>query len=297
MPPQPTNDILFPTLSDRVKRGHCVAVLGAGVSAPDYPLWPELIETLRTKCELRPEDEASGNPLDVAEVAKTKDTSKYYGVLRHLFARKKKYTCLKRYHLLARINFASIITLNMDPLLLDVIALHRNVTASAYPWLQNEYHGRSEVFFLHGRVDPDSTSGPEIVLSRSDFEQAYDPLCCMLWSFVQQTLLSYDICFLGCNPSEPYLHRLISSCRSIRDGQFGMNKQDPPRWFLLAEEAWTVPPEVAEAGIAIVKYPMHNGSYVTFDNILESWADKKPPEFRTPGAQNSIYEAGEEPSR
>ena len=87
-PVPPTNDVLFEVLTRVIWEGHCNVVIGAGVSAADYPLWADLIAILQQRCGLRAEDLLSTNPLDVAQAAKDKYPEEYARVLDEVFKRK-----------------------------------------------------------------------------------------------------------------------------------------------------------------------------------------------------------------
>jgi hypothetical protein len=151
----PTNDVLFQVLTRVIWEGRCIVVLGAGVSAADYPLWTDLIAILQERCGLRAEDLLSTDPLDVAQAAKDKDPQEYARTLDEGFSRKGRPLSATRYRLLARIKFASYINLNLDPLLLDILDEHFDITVSEYPHLQNQHHGSRELFYMHGRLGPD----------------------------------------------------------------------------------------------------------------------------------------------
>ena len=63
-------------------------VIGAGLSAADYPLWPGLIEILQERCGLRAENIVGTDPLDVAQAAKDKKPLEYARALDQTFKRK-----------------------------------------------------------------------------------------------------------------------------------------------------------------------------------------------------------------
>jgi SIR2-like domain len=297
-PVPPTNDVLFEVLTRVIWEGRCIVVIGAGVSAADYPVWTDLIAILQERCGLRAEDLLSTNPLDVAEAAKDKNPEEYARVLDEVFKRKDRPLSAKRYHLLARINFSSYVNLNLDPLLLDILDVHFDVTVSEYPHLQNQHHGRHELFYMHGRLGPDRpASTSRIVLTRAEFDQAYNPLQTRLHGFIQATMLDHHVCFLGCSPTEPYLARLMAACKSFCDADHGLVDPDRPRWFLLAEESYPESPALAASGIHLVRYPRRDASFSGMDAVLDYWAKKKPPTLRTPGVEPSPYRVDVEPDR
>lgn len=296
--PPPTNDALFEVLTRMIWEDRCIVVIGAGVSAADYPLWDRLIAILQERCGLRAEDVLTTSPLDVAQAARDKNPEEYARALDDVFKAKERPLSAKRYHLLARINFGSYITLNFDPLLLDVLDLHFDVTVSEYPHLQNQNHGHQELFYMHGRLGPGRPAATSpVVLTRSDFDRAYDPLQTRLHGFIQATMLDHHVCFLGCNPTEPYLARLLTACKGFCDADHGLINPSRPRWFLLAEDNYPDSPLLATSGIHLVRYPRRDAGFSGMDAVLEYWAKKKPPAVRTPGVSPSPYRVDVEPDR
>src|SRR4051812_1846599 len=126
----PTNDAVFPALRTSIWSRRCVAVIGAGVSAPDYPLWTDLIGELQERCGVRAEDALSSSPLDIAQAAADKNRSEYFRALDEIFARRSAPVTAGRYHLLARIPFVSYVSLNVDPLLVETLDLHKDIVIS-----------------------------------------------------------------------------------------------------------------------------------------------------------------------
>ena len=240
----------------------------------------------------------SGSFLDLAEAAKVKDPVRFWETVSKTFARRDNPHSAYRYHLLARLRCPSYLTLNFDPLLIDILSLHGNVTVSVYPKVQDWKHGDGEVFHLHGRVPPDHRGGPvDLVLTRTDFERAYNPFESMLHAFLQSTLMNNDLCFIGCNPAEENLQRILNACRLIRRQVYGLNYPSPPRWYLLQDDSATPPPCLREAGIEIVEYPKTDAGYVGLDKILEYWADKRDPVVRVPGVRRQPFDPATEPQR
>src|SRR5262245_44780540 len=95
--PPPTNDVIFPPLKESIQAGRCVAVVGAGMSASDYPTWVHLISKLQERCGVRAEDLTSSNLLDIAQVAKDKNPSEYFQALDEIFGRREAPKSARRY--------------------------------------------------------------------------------------------------------------------------------------------------------------------------------------------------------
>lgn len=294
----PTNNVIFPALTSSIQKGECIAIIGAGLSAGDYPIWTDLIGQLQDRCGLRAEDLPSTDPLDIAQAAKDKDAQAYFRALDKIFARRKAPVTAKRYHLLARIGFVSYISLNLDPLLVDTLDQHRNIKVSDFPNLHAQNHGNREVFCIHGRLGPGRpAASTPMVLTRRDFENAYDPDATLLHSFIQQTFLAHDVCFLGCNPAESYLRRILESCKRQCQLQHGITSGTRPNWYLLADEGYEQFDAVSHCGIELVHYPKGDPQFSGMDSVLEYWAERKPPFLRPPGVQRSPFDPEVKPDR
>ena len=294
----PTNDVLFDALTDVIQEGNCIAIIGAGVSADDYPLWDKLVSTLQNGCGVRSEDLTGDDFLDIAEVAKKKNRRSYFKILDDVFSQKENPKSLCRYHMLSRIKFSSYITLNYDSLLLDTIDLHRDVTVSQYPSLKSQHHGKQELFYIHGRLGPDQpASQASIVLTRAEFEEAYNPYEQRLHAFLQSTFLDYNVCFIGCNPDEPHMKFLIKAFNNFSEKKHGLHDVMRPKWFLLWDGESDSPELLKDCGIHMVKYPRRDKSFSGLDQVLEYWANRKKPVIREAGVEKSSYDTNVEPEK
>ena len=198
----PTNDVVFPALKASIDQDRCIAVIGAGMSADDYPIWTDLISKLQKRCGVRSEDLSSRDPRDIAQTAQDKNPNAYFQALDEIFARKRAPGAAARYHLLARVGFISYLSLNVDPLLVDTFDLHRNITVSEFPNLQAQNHGRGEVFCIHGRLGPRRPAATTpIVLTRQEFDNAYDPWGSSLHSFIKPSSRTTSVSWVAIRPS------------------------------------------------------------------------------------------------
>jgi len=294
----PNNRPLFDRLTESVSSGRCIAVLGAGMSVPDYPIWDVLVRKLTDFCKVKPEDVVRSDPLDLAEAAQRNDPDGFWHVMRGAFAPKEHLVCATRYHLLERIGFASYLTLNFDPVLATVFSLHRNVTVSQYPWLHGRYHGKQELFYLHGRFEwSDDSKPPRVVLTRTEFEQAYKSSKSLLYAFLLTTFTQYDVCFLGCNPAQADMRKLLAACREIRESAFGYKTPNRPTWYLLVDSDSRLPKSVTAAGLELVPYDKQDRDYSGLDEILRYWARQQTPYVRQPGDPVQNYSPHAEPPR
>jgi hypothetical protein len=269
-----SNHILFSNLLQSIHRGNCVAIIGAGVSVPDYPLWDELVRRLQRACDVRIEDEPSSDVLKIAAAAKRKNNDAFLKEMRAIFALPDSPKTASRYHLLARTKFKSFLTLNFDPLLISTFDQHRDVEFCSYPRLPGQILGAREVIHLHGRIVQDPSLQEDFVLTEEDFDVAYDPNGQRLHSLLQNTFIDHDVCFLGCKPTEPNVKRLLRACRKICGKHYNKNPQQVPRWFWLLES--TATKLVKVPGVHTVTYPP-GYSFAGFDAALKLMAEKKDP--------------------
>ncbi len=181
---------------------------------------------------------------------------------------------------------------------MDTFDLHHNITVSDFPNLQAQYHGRGEVFCIHGRLGPERPAATtRIVLTRQEFDSAYDPWRGPLHSFIQQTVLAYDLCFLGCNPAEPYLASILKSWKGHRQEQHGLTSSARPQWYLLADEGYEQLDVAAACGIHVVQYDKQDSKFTGLNSVLEYWTKKKPPFLRPAGVQESRFDPNVEPDK
>ena len=169
---------------------------------------------------------------------------------------------------------------------------------SDFPNLQAQHHRRREVFCIHGRLGPGRPAATTpIVLTRREFDSAYDPWGSSLHSFIQQTILAHDLCFLGCNPAEPYLARILESCKRHCQAEHGLTSNARPQWYLLADEGYEQLDAATDCGIRVVQYDKRDSQFTGMDSVLEYWANKKPPFLRQAGVQESSFKLDVEPGQ
>lgn len=290
-PAPPTNDHLLLPLHEAIKSGRCVAIIGAGMSRPDYPDWSSLISSIATQC---PEDfiynTDSESLLDIADRIRVQHPTIYANSLRKQFIRKDNVKCASRYHYLARIPFHHYLTTNYDPVLIDTHNLHKDVIYSAYPDLPSTSMKKGHICHLHGYADPDggTLDVDHLVLTHSDFTKAYDPDQSFLSTFLRTIFHEYSVCFLGCGFKDEFLPHLIKCCHSLRQIFFGWTKPNCPRWYAVVDsesDAAAFNPD--ETGIQPVRYSNVEGDYRRFDELLQLFAGGNRPRCLTTESRTS----------
>ncbi len=284
----PTNDPLFPDLTERIMSGRCNAFIGAGMSLQVYPAWNELIERVCRACGVNTGNVTSQNisRLELAQTAKDKNRCAYFRELHNIF---KPADPTHRHHLLARLPFKSYLTTNYDSLLLGACEFNNDnsVGYSEYPALEIEHRTDGEVFFLHGRINPtDLNSEPNIVLTNNDFTYAYSET--LLRSFLEQLLTFSNVCFLGCSLEDEYLQGVFRLCKKFRDAVKTQGHSNDPRWFILLDQESPLSEKWKEIGIKPVYYDKVNSGHDGLCKILEYWVDQKPAILRPLGRDERV---------
>lgn len=310
--PLPTNDPLLTALKDAIVGGQCVAVIGAGMSRPDYPDWNGLTEELIDKCSLSRSEVAGLEDAEVAVLARDRSPKVYYATIDRLFGscpprmvaggnaedHSAPLMCAERYHLLARIKFCSYVTLNFDPVLATILSLHYNVNVSTYPSLNFEYIQSKELYYLHGRLgDGQSASTARLVLTSDSFNDAYRSTHRPAWNFFQETFMHKDVCFLGCNPAESNMRTILEVCQSQCKIEHGYANPERPRWFLVwdgdsdrpIDPRTKAPVDLDQMGIHLLHYPKIDPKFSGLDGLLQYLAGAQSPIFRKPGVQRNRY--------
>src|SRR5690242_955587 len=175
--------------------GRAVAFLGAGVSAPLYPLWTRLIGDLIDAAASRLDDSqaetlralASQSPEEVVEIVRSAlGTGAYREVLRQVFRVRtdeetgRSWTPVQE--LVCRCAFQAVVTTNYDPGIVDArMRVRPDVSATGFTtwedelamdqWRTGDVFGEAKlpVLFAHGlHSRPDS-----IVLATTEYRRAY----------------------------------------------------------------------------------------------------------------------------
>lgn len=284
MPTQPPffSDELV-SLKNALGDRHCIAFLGAGLSATDYPPWSALLPQLCKLCDFSPAPDTS-SALDLAEeLRRAVGSARYEAALRHVFRRTDHPTCAQRYHWLARMPFKCYVTTNFDPLLVDTLSLHTNVRISQHPHISVQHMHNGELHFIHGRMPQTDTSTCDVVLTRSDFARAYHqdaPLPPFLTS-----LYEHDLCFIGCGFTDEYLANILITCEAIKQRVFAPTNVNPPRWYAIVPHNHPATEELRNRyGLRLVTYPpgATDDDHSYLDKALSWLAGDEPPQVREP---------------
>ena len=211
-------------LISAIQKDDCIAFVGAGLSkACGYKDWKELtIELGKAICKDTTEVPPENWPA-IAQEAQERAEHDYYRILENEYS----YDVMKdNYHEMhvevLKIPFAAYFTTNFDNCLEE--AANRtgiNVKVHNYPILDISKLKENKARMLahiHGRVrDENGTlQVRNTVLTSSEYEKAYEPSGSLLFSFLQQSLTTYTMLFLGFNLlREPHIKKLFDIRKKI----------------------------------------------------------------------------------
>jgi hypothetical protein len=300
------DNALYKELVEQVNSRRCVAFIGSGLSMGQYPSWPDLIGQLCEACGLLGEAADARKTQDpdvltrLADVAHDRDREAYHRKLDDVFGRRVTHT-RAAYGLLARLPFASYVTVNFDPLLgYEGMKPEHNIRGiRTLPALQVHELASRCIFYVHGYIqDGRSSANHPLVLRHSEFERAYDVSQSMLHSFLQQLLISYPVLFIGVGLGEPQLRRVFEICRGIRRGIEEEYGAPAPKRYILRPTVLRTGQdsggkaagrdEVAKAeaeedilfeeiDVKVVRYYQRDSGHSGIEEMLEEWGDLSPP--------------------
>ena len=207
---------------EELRRGNCVALVGAGLSKQvELPTWEELVFDLCEECHIaNPKEEILSGQKELYDIAQEiKDSLSQSDYLKIL--RKKLTPPNMDYgetHLsLLKANFCSFLTTNYDDGLeraaagLSVNGMQRNI--QVYPILDQTLLKQRTVFYLHGKIHEGV-----IVFARNDYERAYGQhkaIESVLWDAYSQM----NIVILCCSFEDKYMIELFEKCKRELDKQ------------------------------------------------------------------------------
>jgi SIR2-like domain len=225
---------LWPFINKR-----CVVWVGAGLSAAaGYPQWSDLISRLCAACNVEPLNSvelSSDDLIDKAEECKRANSESYHTTLARIFGQLVAQTRQALY-LLMKLPFQAYITTNFDLLLSSAGALHDCRNVYSYPSLPVGKINRTprSIFHIHGRAsDGENPSGENLILARSDFDQAYGGI---VRSFLEQLLVYHNVLFLGCSLTEPAMQAVFQRVHEIHvqiKTSIAAGNNPPKRFVLL----------------------------------------------------------------
>jgi hypothetical protein len=223
----------------------CVAWIGAGFSALEYPSWKQLITDLCIGCGIDPPTSDKPEELiNKAQQCKECNPDTYRTILYKSFEEPR--SIPRNYLYITKLSFQGYVTTNYDPLL--SLAIQESILESNiyniyyYPSLRFDKLNNREtsVYYIHGAINADRDLN--IVLTKDEFDNAYG-VAGMTNSFLVQLFTFKNILFLGCRLSEAEIDFTLSRVHSIQEqieATFGPGLRIPKKIILLPAQIATI---------------------------------------------------------
>ncbi|HET9656705.1 MAG TPA: SIR2 family protein [Kineosporiaceae bacterium] len=288
--------------------GQATAFLGAGVSAPLYPLWTQtitaLIDTAVTyglpdQVAATLNSQAARQPDTVVEIIRQRvGGPRYQAVLREVFAARRDpdtgNTWTPAHELVCRCAFRAIVTTNYDPGIVNArmrVRPHCNATGFTTwtddlgldNWLSGDVYARDElpVLFAHGHHNQPDT----IVLGTTEYRRAYTG---KLPRLIARLIESGHLVWIGFSFVDPAIASIL---REVAE-QTG-TRTDPgiaPRhiailgWDPAAGDDPATLRELAEIqyGADLILYPTPDGDHTRLRALLADLTDPRHPAPASP---------------
>ena len=213
----PENIKNFEFFIEELKKGNCVALVGAGLSKPlKIPDWEKLVYELarfsRLKYSKEEIEESLDKRLDVAEEArsyweKEDDLDKYDDFLKER-CQPKQVPYNPVHTTLLQVKFISYLTTNFDNVLdnaaKDVNDGEMLKNTQILPDFDPTLLRTRKLFYLHGKIQ-----SRNIVLTRSEYDRAYGykRMKDLLWNVYS----NMTIVMIGFSLEDPYIQRLFEN--------------------------------------------------------------------------------------
>lgn len=306
-------------LDNLIQSGECIVFVGSGLSSDFYPSWDKLIELLCNKCGVDfPDDEEEKRKLsadeffEYAEKAYVKDKNEYFNILKNVFSKRVSFP--PEYNYLSEIRFKSFLTINFDPLLAEINRKHKPKYRTHRTDLLTKEIEEGNVFYIHGYVqEGGEVEDKQLVLTKSDINEAYDPYKGNIHSFLDQLFKSYNVLFIGCGLRERELSRLLEVCQNARDNALGSRGNARPlHYILVSEDKSKIPSSVdnpeefdiykerieernkrfEKLGINVVNYPYDENHptnpYYGLEEYLEEWSNLPKATENSPHSEDTL---------
>ena len=296
-----------------IKRGNCVAFVGAGFLMPALPQWYDLIKGLSEKVKEENREDidqllqgfspGSGTTSAIVgyEIAAQlirgtlPDGTSFDDVLRTQLAPKQQFIhqIETRLELLYSIPFSAILTTNFDPVIegkLPVPSTYREVLRShpqswiyRHPWgvfpaLRYPPKVRPTVIKLHGDIDKTGEPGGRPVFTSQDYRERLFTGSGYL-NFLRSIMSTRTVLFLGCSFSDHYLNLVTEEVMA----QLDEHLSDKPA-------AYAILPDISESlvkhlqtneGLCVFSYNSTKG-HQPFDDFLKALARATDPQALLP---------------
>lgn len=263
----------------------CVAFIGSGMSIPPAGNWRQLVTKIAEACKIPIDESTDPNtyPDLIDEFIETNIHACNYGLREFLpsFSTSTR-TAVTQLH---RFSFKAILTTNFDPW---IQKQSREVQYSKMSWIYPDLPlscGIDErIYYIHGFFDSEDplASIADLVLGKKSFEEAYSELS-LLPGFLLNTFVYENILFVGINPTEPHISKLLRHSIKLRQQIFINGRRSPKRYILVPQntdesdfgkiaQASNEVETLRSLEIEPVYYDGTKKDYSGIEILLEGWA-------------------------
>ena len=304
-----------------IKKHRCIAFIGAGFSkSENYRDWKEVIFGSKgsdgsvikpglIQYTFEKEEYTLTGPtkklIDIAEDCKIKNNIKYGEFILKEFGRGLSPSVHNKNHIrLWKIPFVSIFTTNFDPCLYDSGRENNNIKVFCYPYLRlpivnnGLYHLHGLAFDTGDDIDLLNT----IILSRSEYENAYKVGKTFLTDLFYYTMQNYTILFLGFSMDDPVIMELFKDIYQNFQERIAIVKSTIkieikfPSHFILFpqnEPNQELRKDLENLNIQIINYNPLDNNYIGLDYILLHLIEDIQESFIQLPSLKDVYEIGE----
>jgi SIR2-like domain len=288
-----------PPLTSAIRNGNCVAMVGAGFSAPVVPQWGDLLTNLADSGTL--DESTSERVTSLIESGTGRDLEAAAQTLRDAMGENAFNAAMRdrlgdppmndvmhrRLELLRGIPFRAVLTTNFDGVMPGILpgrdAYLSVLRPRGHRWWDRRYWETGDgasVVKLHGSVDIPG----EIIFTRRDYRRRLYSSAAYS-TFLRALMSTTTVLYLGFSFNDAYLNELRSEVLALLDHRGG----DRPVAYAVLPNA--SPAEIRYSmdheGIHILSYSSSGGTDFTgFDGYLEELYRQTNPKFILGGLLN-----------
>lgn len=279
-----------------VLEGRCVAFIGAGISIPPGRDWDGLVKEIADRCKIA-FDGRTSLPSIIDQCIES-DESTCNEACRELLPRHVA-TSRTAMNYLLKLPFRAILTTNFDPWLQQQSWSMRYKRYHIYPDLPIHNGLKDGLYYIHGFFDSINRDANirSLVFGEQSFREAYEKS--LLPGFLLNVFTYETILFIGINPTEKYLSRLLRASIDIRkkiSTNFRQANTLPKRYILwpVSGEASLEESEIEKRTISEtlsldvtpIIYDKKMSDYRGLEEFLFNWTQEgdiksRPPPFKT----------------
>jgi hypothetical protein len=188
-----------------------VVIIGAGLSYPAYPLWPELAKSVCKACGykgvVRPHPK-------IFQAARDKNPAAYAKFLKQRFSTPVTQIRLSLLYLM-RLKFRAYLTTNFDGTVVSAAECVYNESVGVYAYPEHpdpQDLAHQHIIFIHGRcAELFEKSADNLVLHFDGYKRAYMDAPIPLVRFFRGVFSTYNCLFVGTSLTDPPLAYLLQN--------------------------------------------------------------------------------------